>query len=530
MYTGVETFGAIVKHRAEQHPDKRFIRIEAVDLTYQQFHRNGNRFAHAVRALGLDKGQTCATMLPTCPELLFSWLGLARAGVMEVPINIAFRGHSLAHILNTAQCQALVISAEWLDRIQDLADDLHNLKHLIIVGGEPPAEGIGDFACHDFDKLVNGAPDSDIDADIKPTDASLILFTSGTTGPSKGAVLTHRCNFRNGQTCVRVMQYGPDDRLFTVFPLYHANARYTSVLAAMLADCEVVIHNRFSASRFWDICREENITAFNFMGSVVSILMKQPESPNDRSHRVRKAFGGPTPLDLFDAFEKRFGVKISEIYGLTELGTLTVNPSETFRKGSFGKAVDFYEVEIHDDEDLPCPPGTVGEIVVRPREPGIMLTGYYGMPEAMVHAMKNMWFHTGDRGYMDEDGYFYFVDRKKDSIRRRGENVSSFEVETVINEHPKVLDSAVVGVPSELGEEEVMAVVIVNAGETLAPEELLDFCQPRMPYFAVPRFIRFVGEFPRTPSQRIEKYKLREQGITADTWDREKTGYKVVRA
>ncbi|MDQ1001808.1 acyl-coenzyme A synthetase/AMP-(fatty) acid ligase [Neobacillus niacini] len=206
-----------------------------------------------------------------------------------------------------------------------------------------------------------------------------------------------------------------------------------------------------------------------------------------------------------------------------------VNRAESFRKGSCGKAVSVYEVEIHDENDQPCPVGEVGEIVVRPKKPGVLFSGYYGMPEATVEMWRNLWFHTGDRGRVDEDGYFYFIDRKKDVIRRRGENISSYEIERVINTHPKVQEAALVGVPSELSEEEVLAVLILREGEELKPEELLDFCQPRMAHFAVPRYIRFVKEFPRTPSQRIEKYKLRTEGITSYTWDRELVGYKVHR-
>ncbi|USK68714.1 AMP-binding protein [Peribacillus asahii] len=528
MYSGVETFGKVVEHRAAAKPYTRFVRFENTDVTYNQFNCNGNKVANYITELGLTKGSTCAVMLPNSPEFLYTWLGLAKVGVIEVPINVAFRGHLLTYILNKAECQAIVISSQWVDRLLDILGDLTHLRHVIVVGDDYKAIP-GLLTTHFFEYILDTASDAPVNVEIKPTDPSLILFTSGTTGPSKGVVLTHRSNFKNASNCCDVMKYGPNDRLFTVFPLFHANARYTTVLSALLADCDVVLHDKFSASRFWDICREEKITAFNFMGSVITILMKQPERSNDKDHLVRKAFGGPTPLDLYDDFQHRFGVQISEIYGLTELGTVTNNPAESFRKGSCGKAASFYEVEIHDEEDNPCLPGVAGEIVVRPKDPGIMFTEYYGMPEATLKTWQNLWFHTGDRGRMDEDGYIYFMDRKKDAIRRRGENISSFEVEVVINEHPKVLDSAAVGVPSELGEEEVMVVIIVKEGEELTPGELLDYCQPRMAYFALPRFVRFVKEFPRTPSQRVQKYKLREEGITPDTWDRELVGYKVHR-
>ncbi|SFD43101.1 crotonobetaine/carnitine-CoA ligase [Lentibacillus persicus] len=265
------------------------------------------------------------------------------------------------------------------------------------------------------------------------------------------------------------------------------------------------------------------------MGSMLTILMKQKESPHDLDNPVKKAYGAPTPTEIYQDFQNRFGIEISEVYGSTELGTVAANAAATFRKGACGKIVPIYECDIQDDNGYSCPTGVSGEIVVRPKIPGIMFNEYYKNPEATVKSWQNLWFHTGDTGKVDEDGYLYFVDRKKDVIRRRGENISSYEVERVINDHSRVYESAVIGAPSELSEEEVFAIVVLKTGENLGYEELLDFCQRRMAHFAVPRFIRFVSELPRTPSQRVEKYKLRKEGVTEDTWDRELVGYKVRR-
>ena len=528
MYNGIQTFGKIVEHRALEKPNLRFIRFQNTDLTFGQFHSSGNRMAHVIETLGLSKGQTCAVMLPNSPEFLASWLGLARLGVIEVPINVAYRGDLLAYILNKAECKAIIISADWVQKLEDISEELTHLCHVIVVGNdyEPlPCP----YMCHSYENLMANASDDPVEVDIQPSDPSLILFTSGTTGPSKGAILSHRANFALSLTCCDLMNYGPDDRFFTVFPLFHVNARYATILPALIAGSDVVMHERFSASKFWDICRAEQITTFTYMGSLLTMLMKQPEQPNDGDNPVRMIQGAPVPLEIYEEFEKRFNIKITEAYGSTEVGIAMVNRAETFRKGSCGKAVSVYEVEIHDENDQPCQIGEVGEIVVRPKEPGVLFSGYYAMPEATVETWNNLWFHTGDRGRMDEDGYFYFVDRKKDVIRRRGENISSYEIERVINTHPKVQECALVGVPSELSEEEVLAVVILKDGEELGQEELLDFCQPRMAHFAIPRYLRFVKVFPRTPSQRIEKYKLREEGITPDTWDRELVGYTVHR-
>ncbi|MFC2949153.1 ATP-dependent acyl-CoA ligase [Virgibacillus sediminis] len=532
MYKGLETFRAIVEYRAKQKPQERFIQFEQDSLTYQEWNENGNRAANLARGLGLGKGDTCAVMLPNGPEFLSIWLGLAKLGAMEVPINTAFKGDSLAYILNKAECKVLVVSAEWVERITAWKDELNHLEHIVVVGDSSKnTEEISTaFTWHSFDRLLMQADSTlPVEVDIQPDDPSVILFTSGTTGTSKGVVLSHRANFSVAKTACGLMNYGEDDRLFTVFPLFHVNARYTTVLVALLMDCDVVMHNRFSASKFWDICRREKITAFNFMGSMLTILMKQPERPEDAENPVKKAFGAPTPTEIYHDFQERFGVEISEVYGSTELGTVAANPAAAFRKGACGQVVPIYECEIHDDEGFPCPVGKSGEIVVRPKKPGIMFTEYYGNPEATVQSWKDLWFHTGDTGRMDEDGYLYFVDRKKDVIRRKGENISSYEVERVINNHPKIYESAIIGVPSELSEEEVLAVIVLKAGEGLEHEELLDFCQKRMAHFAVPRYLRVVEELPRNASQRVEKYKLRNEGVTEDTWDRELVGYQVER-
>ncbi|WP_066304225.1 AMP-binding protein [Bacillus sp. FJAT-29814] len=527
MYKGIWTFGKVVEFRTKTSPFKRFVRFEHTDVTYNEFHKNGNKVADFMKSLGLSKGQTCAVMLPNCPEFLFTWLGLSRIGVIEVPINTSFRGDLLTYMLNKAECQAIVISADLVDRVEAVIGELENLRHIIIVGGFSKSS-VDSVSVHSFEELLSQASDSEIDVEITPDDPSVILFTSGTTGPSKGVVLTHIHNFKLAENCCEIMDYGPEDRLFTGYPLFHGNARFTTVLAALLADSDVVLHEKFSTSKFWDICRAEKITSFNALGSLFTLLMKLPERPDDADHLVRKAYGGPTPPELYDAFRERFNVKVTEIYGLTEVGTVTNNLADSFRKGSCGRAVPFYEIEIHDEDDRPCPQGVAGEIVLRPKEPGVMFTGYYKMEKETVEAWKNLWFHSGDRGMKDEDGYIYFIDRKKDAIRRRGENISSYEVERVINSHPSVYDSAAVGVPAENnGDEEVLAVIMVKDGATLEPEELLEFCKPRMAHFAIPRYIRLVKELPRNTSQRVEKYKLRQEGITLDTWDRERAGYEV---
>lgn len=522
MYQGIETFGEVVKSQALRFGDRRFVRFETEDLSYMEFHKGGNRVANLLLELGVEKGDRCAVMLQSNSAYLKSWLGIARMGGIEVPINTGLRGDLLAYILNQAQCKVLIIQNEWIDRITQIQDRLTHLERVLVVG-----EAQHEF--DSFDSLLAQSGEDEVNVEVRPTDPSLILFTSGTTGPSKGAILSHKANFALSKSCIDVMNYREDDRMFTVFPLYHVNARYSTILAALISGSDVVMHNKFSASRFWDICRKEGITTFTYMGTLITILLKQPKRDDDRDHPVRMIQGAPCPKEIYDEFRERFNIEVTEAYGSTEVGICLANRAESFRKGSCGKVIPIFDVQIHDAEGNPCPPHVPGEIVVRPKEPSIMFSGYFGMEEETVKVFKDLWFHTGDRGKIDEDGYFYFIDRKKDVVRRRGENISSYEVERVLNDHQAVHESAIIGVPSELSEEEVLAVIKLQEGTQLEPEELLSFCENRLPHFAVPRYIRFIKEFPKTHSQRIEKYKLRQEGITWDTWDREEAGYKVMK-
>ena len=500
--------------------------FEHARLSYGRLDDDANRLAASFAALGLARPATCAIQLPNCPEFVVTWIALTRLGVVEVPISTSLRGDLLAHQLRTAECEVVVTTAEWAARFDEIATAVPTLRAVVTIDDAAVA---GDaLPRHRFADLVAtpGAPPA---VEVSVFDPAVVLFTSGTTGPSKGALRSHRANTVLAETGIDLMGYGRGEVLFNFFPLYHANARYNTVLIAFIVDGTAVLHDRFSVSTFWETCRRERVTAFNYMGAVLMMLQKQPEHPDDADNPVRRAFGAPAPVEIFEDFQDRFGVQLVEVYGSTELGIATMNTVEEFRLGSCGRAAPSYEIEIHDEHDERCAPGVTGEIVARSRQPYAMFSEYVGMPAATVAAFTNQWFHTGDRGRMDDDGYVYYVDRMKDCIRRRGENISSWEVERTISTDPRVAEVAIVGVPSELSEEEVLAVVVLRPGAALTPAELLDHCQEHLPHFAVPRYVRFLGELPKTPSQRIEKYKLRADGVTADTWDRTAAGYTVRR-
>jgi crotonobetaine/carnitine-CoA ligase len=325
------------------------------------------------------------------------------------------------------------------------------------------------------------------------------------------------------------MDYTSDDRLFTTFPLFHNNAKYTSVTAAMECGGSLVLERKFSASGFWDLAREQGITAFNYMGALLMMMYKQPPRDDDADNPVRIAFGAPCPVEIWEPFEERFGVRLVEVFGMTEAPMACENRLDDRRIGSAGKSSMTYDVIIADEDDRPCPPDVPGEILVRPKHPWALFTEYYKQPEATVEAWRNLWFHTGDRGRMDEDGFVYFLDRMKDCIRRRGENISSWEIESCINTHPDVLESAAYGVSSDLSESDVMVAVVVKPGHDLSPAAVLDHCQGRIAHFAVPRYVRFMDSLPKNHAERVQKFELRADGVTSDTWDREAHAYTVVR-
>jgi crotonobetaine/carnitine-CoA ligase len=291
------------------------------------------------------------------------------------------------------------------------------------------------------------------------------------------------------------------------------------VISTLLTGARLVLDDRFSASTFWERMREEGVTSFNYMGTMLTVIAKQPPGPRDRDHDVTRCYGGACPPDLWEPFERRFGVRLHEHYGMTEIGIATQNTREVRRPRSIGRAAPYFDVRVADENDIEVSVGDVGEIQVRPRHPGIILREYWKRADATIEATRNLWFHTGDRARMDADGYFYYVDRLKDSIRRRGENVSSFEVEGVVNSFSMVVESAAYGVPSEIGEDDVM-VAVVASDPAFDPRALIAHCEERLAYFAVPRYVRVVDRLPKTASERVQKYRLREDGVTPETFDR----------
>jgi crotonobetaine/carnitine-CoA ligase len=479
--------------------------------------------------LGIRKGDRVCFLLPNCPEFLYAWLGLAKIGAILVPINTNYKTEETKYIINHSEASTILVHSSLKTVIESIRSETPSLRNFLLLGGDV-IKGYDGL----FDEAIRNASPRLRPTEVSEEDLCEIMYTSGTTGPSKGVMMTHQYWIINGYGYSHPMDVNPRDRLFTCLPFFHANAQGYSTMGALTAGASLIVVERFSASKFWDQIRHYKATVFNFIGAMLTILSKQPESERDRDHHVRAAYGSPALDGKFqDDMEKRFGIPFISGYGLTECGLCLIQPLYGLRKGkSIGLPKQIpgagfvNEVKIVNEEDHEVQSGTVGEIVIK--NPGVM-KGYFKEPELTNKVMRNGWLHTGDQGWMDEDGYFYFADRKRDVIRRRGENVSSIEVENVINAHPKVMESAVLGVSSELTDDEVKAYIIPKPNETLDPLEIVSWCKERLAYFKVPRFIEFRTEFPKTPTHRVQKYKLKEEkkDLTKDCFDLEQTDFKL---
>lgn len=521
--------GELVQERAGRLGDKVFLRFKEQTFTYEQVDRLSNRCAHAFRGLGVTKSDKISLMLPNCPEFIHLWFGAAKIGAVEVPVNTSYKGEFLRHIVDQSDSRLLVIDHEYLDCLRLIEDDLGKLERVIVVGsppGEhPKSSRIPSLAYEEF----LDAPESPVEAEVQPWDPQSIIYTSGTTGLSKGALSSHKFWVVVAEKLLEYREGTKDDVFYTFLPLYHFNAQVLTTLTALVAEAQMVLSDRFSASSFWDDVRACGATQFNYLGAVMPILAKQPERPDDRDNPVRIALGAGCPPAVMAEVEERFGLTCLEGFGMSEIGIPIHVRVNDRRPGSCGKPLDIYEIKLVDDQDQEVPVGEPGEIVFRPKEPFTMMSEYYRMPEKTLEAFSNLWFHSGDLARKDADGYYYFLDRKKDALRRRGENISSFEVERAINSHPAVLESAAVAVKSELAEDEVKICVVLRPGSSLSPEELIRYANDRMPYFAVPRYVEFLERLPKTPTERVQKFLLKEAGVTPTTWDREKAGVKVTR-
>jgi carnitine-CoA ligase len=518
------TVPQMLTRQAERYGQRRLIAIGGATLTYAETCTAAAGHAGALARAGVRTGDRVAVMCGNRPELLFTILGCAWLGAIAVPINTASRGAQLEHILGNCGARLLVIERALTPALVSLTRERIALEGLWLVGGgegrEPPYLEAIPFPAPT--EVVPPHP-------AEPGDIFAILYTSGTTGLSKGVCCPHAQYFWWAVHTGDLLGVTAQDVLMTTLPMFHTNA-LNSFFQALLNGAALVVEPRFSASGFVPGLVRQKATVTYLLGAMVPILLAQAPTATDRAHGVRVALAPAVPAHLHRRFTERFGIGLIDGYGSTETNCVMGAPLTEQRPGTMGRLLSGFFARIVDAHDNEVPDDEAGELILRAEEPFAFATGYFGMAEKTVEAWRNLWFHTGDRVVREADGYYRFVDRMKDAIRRRGENVSSYEVEQVLVSHPAVENAAVFPVRSELAEDEVMAAVVLRAGAHLTHAALLDFCQPRMPYFAVPRFVEFVSALPATESGKVTKYKLRERGVTAATWDRETAGYRILRA
>jgi carnitine-CoA ligase len=519
---GERTIGQLLQSLTAEAPDRALLTIGGRTLTAADLNAAVNRVAHGLVRNGFGPGVTVGLLSANRLEMALAWLALAKVGAVSVPINTASKAPQLAHVLSNSRASALIAEEQWMSEVRAIAAGLPALERVALFDiREAPAMAGGPQTIA-FEQLYAGDA-SDPCVPLDPAGLSSIVYTGGTTGPSKGVMCCQSHYYWWARTLSRALAITDSDIWYTCLPLFHSNAQAT-LLAALLTGAHLVIGDRFSASQYWQQARGANASIASLLGTMAHILYhRQSRGESDRLPRLRTIFCPAFPAALQLDFEARFGVRVMNAYGSTELNCVTMTPLDSpARPGSMGLVLEEFEMNVVDEHDCELPRGTTGELVVRPRQPFSTMLGYFGLPDKTAEAWRNLWFHTGDRGYEDEDGHFYFVDRLKDSIRRRGENVSSFEIEQVVNRYEGVMESAAYPVPAEIGEDDVMVSVVVRPGGLVEMADLIAWCEARLPRFAIPRFIDIVGELPKTAVGRVEKFKLRARGVTETTWDRER--------
>ena len=516
---------AILRRRAEEHPDRDYLRMgDGPWRSYGEVNARANRVANALIARGLRPGEAVSTLMPNCEENLAVWFGIQKAGGVQCPINLAYKGGFLSWVINLPRSRFLVIGDSHLEALALVAGELPLLERVIV---HETGARQGPDPAHPWEPLeeLEAAGDGEPGVEVGWTDDARIMFTSGTTGRSKGAIKQHASDYFSGRTYIEVCGVTEEDTFFSCLPLFHSNAQVLAAYPAMIAGARIAFSERYSSQRFWSQVVDAGATILNTVSAINYFIWNTPRGELDRAHTVSRIMAMPAPRDIYEPFEERFGIRFIEGYGLTETGMVTYHPpGRSPRPGSCGVATPGFEVTVVEPgTDLPLPPDTPGEIVVDMKMPNIVMRTYAGMPEKTADDCRNLKLHTGDLGRLDADGYLYFLDRVKDYIRRRGENVSSMEVESVVTAHAEIIEAAAIGVKAAEGasaEDEILICVVPRDGCAPDPQALLDWCAERMPYFAVPRYVRVMGHLPKTPTERVRKVELRDAGVTADTFDR----------
>jgi len=516
--------GPILAEKARTEGGRIYLRHEDRSFSFEETDRIVRELAGGMAFAGTRKSDNVAIFLPNGIEFVLAWYACCLLGSAMVPINTAHKGQLLDYILNDCCARGLFIDRGGLEVLATASPEvLRSLEWVAVVGG---TDGVdlprGPKLYVDFDEL-RGAPKSDDAVTINFSDVHCIMYTSGTTGPSKGVIIPNGHFFSSAITFLKSVGLERDDILFTPLPLFHGLASRLGILPALMVGAEAVIANRFSATEFWRQVTESNATVAHTIFTIPPILKSRMPGPYDRAHRLRAMYNATYDPE----FEERFGVRLVEAYGLTETGLTIYTPYPERRLGSCGRTHEDFEIMLADERDRQVAHGEPGQILVRPKLPSIMMDGYLNKPEETLRTMRGLWFHTGDFARQDEDGFFYFVGRKAERIRRRGENISAWEIEKITNGHPAVSECAAVAHPAQAGEDDVRVVIVLRPGNKCTPQEVMDWLVPRMPKFMLPRYIEFADALPRTPTNKVEKFRLVEDGLSTSVWDREAENYDL---
>jgi len=518
------TLEAAFERVLTENPDKIGQADESGSYTFSEVYARSLLLGGGAERMGVGRHDMLAFMLDNHLDTVHLWFGLNLMGAVEVPINTAYKGTFLSHIINDCGARLLVAEERYCERIAAIADDLIHLETVVVRGGNGDALAGTRFRTVPFEELLSGSPGSPVH--LQPQDLMALMYTSGTTGVSKGVELSHAhgYTYSSREDAARPRE---SDRILVTLPTFHLAAQGFGIYQALIAQAYSYLTSAFSVSQFWATVRREQTTMTTMLGAISELLQQQPRRPDDADNPLELAIMAPLASDL-DGFRQRFGVDLIPVYGMSEIGcVMTSAPDETV-PGEAGRRREGYDLRLVDDAGTDVPDGQIGELLVRPHVPGTVMPGYHNLPEKSAETIRDGWLYTGDAFRRDPDGHYFFADRIKDALRRRGENISSFELERAINQYPDVYESAVVAVPSGFNEDEVKAVIVLRPGSQPDPEALTRFLIDRLPYFMVPRYLEFASELPKTPTMKVQKNLLRETG-TDNTWDREAAGIVVTR-
>ncbi len=522
-----QTTPYIFGYQAEKRGDQPFLRMIGPDFRGQKFISYGEmelrtrKLANSLRTLGIGHGDRVMILLRNSVEFVETWLALHRLAAVAVTANTNYRGIFLEHVANNSAACFIVTAPEFVPAVIESEPQFKHLKAIICTGAVP-ATGETKLELLNYDDLHNG-PQTGIDIAVGGADIGTIIYTSGTTGPSKGVLIPQAQTYLNAAVTIAQTGLKHHDRFYSCLPLFHVNALAVQMMSAISLGAPFALAEGFSASTWLDDVRESRATITNLLGVMTEFLVRQPETPHDSDNDLEVVCAVPISPAFGEKFEKRYGAQLVELYGSTEANCPIYMPrDEKRRDNGCGKvATQWFDCIVADPETgAELPHGEVGELLIRSKLPFAFMAGYNANPEATVKAWRNLWFHTGDAMRRDKDGWFYFIDRTNDCLRRRGENISSFEIEQVVMGHPAVIDVAVIGVPSpfEEKEQEVKICAVLEKGRNVSEREIYEFCAPLVPRFAVPRFVEIYDQLPKTPTNKVQKAELRKHGIRAQTW------------